>query len=148
LPAGAGVEDLDLQPHGASSGFHVSQRGLCRRGIARIDEHGNTNCCGHQLAQEFQPLCRQLRGEKIDPRQVAAWPGEAGDKTEHDRVLGDGEDDGIVVVATFAANATAGPPVAAITATRRRTRSAASAGSRSNWFSAQRYSIATFSPST
>jgi hypothetical protein len=38
--------------------------------------------------------------------------------------------------------------VATITATRRRTRSAASAGSRSGWFSAQRYSTATFWPST
>jgi hypothetical protein len=38
--------------------------------------------------------------------------------------------------------------VAAITATRRRTRSAASAGSRSFWFSAQRYSIVTLRPST
>jgi hypothetical protein len=35
-------------------------------------------------------------------------------------------------------------PFATITATRRRTRSAASAGSRSIWFSADRYSIATF----
>ena len=50
--------------------------------------------CGHQLAQEFQPLCHQLATEKIDPRQVAARPGEAGDKTEPDRVFGDDEDDG------------------------------------------------------
>jgi hypothetical protein len=35
-----------------------------------------------------------------------------------------------------------------ITATRRRTKSAASAGSRSRWSSAQRYSIATLRPST
>src|SRR5215470_4499555 len=40
------------------------------------------------------------------------------------------------------------PPVAAMTATCRRTNSATSAGSRSYWPSAQRYSIATFSPST
>src|SRR5262249_3623387 len=54
---------------------------------------------------------------------------------------------GIVVVDAFAA--TAGEvPAAAITATGRRTSSAASAGNRSIWFSAQRYSIATFRPST
>ena len=94
LAAGAGVEDLDLQPHGASSRFHVSQRGLGSRSIGRIDEHGNTSGCGHQLAQEFQPLCRQLSIEKIDPCQVAARPGEAGDKTKPDRVFGDDEDDG------------------------------------------------------
>jgi hypothetical protein len=41
-----------------------------------------------------------------------------------------------VTVAAFAANATGGGPVAAITATRRRTRSAANSGSRSKLFSA------------
>ena len=53
---------------------------------------------------------------------------------------------GTVEVAALASNAGALPDVA-ITATRRRTRSAASAGKRSIWSSAQRYSIATFSPS-
>ena len=71
LRAGAGVEDLDLQSHGAGSGLHVSQRGLCARSIGRIDEHGNTRHCGHQLTQELQPLCCQLNTEKIDPCRVA-----------------------------------------------------------------------------
>jgi hypothetical protein len=48
---------------------------------------------------------------------------------------------GKVVVAAFAATA-ASLPLATITATRRRTKSAASAGSQSNWLSAYRYSIA------
>ena len=60
LPAGAGVEDLDLQPDGASSRFHVSQRGLGIRGGGRIDEHGQTSDRGHQFTQDFQPLCHQL----------------------------------------------------------------------------------------
>jgi len=55
---------------------------------------------------------------------------------------------GIVVVAALAANAEEMPPVAAITATCRRTNSAASAGSRSTSPSAQRYSTAVFTPST
>jgi len=55
---------------------------------------------------------------------------------------------GIVMVAALAAKAEGVPPVAAMTATCRRTNSAASAGSRSYWTSAQRYSIARFSPST
>ena len=46
----------------------------------------------------------------------------------------------------LAAKAETVPPVAAMTATCRRTNSAASAASRSYWPSAQRYSIATFSP--
>src|SRR5262245_20220651 len=54
---------------------------------------------------------------------------------------------GIVVVALFAASADV-MPAAAITATGRRTNSAASAGKRSLWPSAQRYSIATFRLST
>src|SRR5262249_54074904 len=53
---------------------------------------------------------------------------------------------GIVVVTAFAASAD-GPSPAKTTATFRRTKSAASAGSRSYWPSAQRYSIATFWPS-
>ena len=89
LAAGAGVEDLDLQPHGASSRFHVSQCALGIRGIGRIDEHGHASRCGHQLTQELQPLCHQLSVEKIDPCQVAARPGEAGDKAKPDRIFGD-----------------------------------------------------------
>src|SRR5438105_15471896 len=70
LTAGACVEDLDLQPYGAGSQFHVSHRGLRTRSIGRIDEHGNTSGSGHQLAQEFQPLCHQLTTENIDTRRV------------------------------------------------------------------------------
>ena len=55
---------------------------------------------------------------------------------------------GIVVVAALAASATCAVPIVAITATWRRTRSAANSGSRSYCPSAQRYSIATFWPST
>ena len=60
----------------------------------RIDEHGHTSGCGHQLTQELQPLCRQLGTEKIDSCQVAARTGEAGDKTVPDRVIAGVEDDG------------------------------------------------------
>ena len=51
---------------------------------------------------------------------------------------------GIVVVAALAASAAWLPASVAITATRRRTKSAASAGRRSNWPSSQWYSIVTF----
>src|SRR5262249_19490792 len=54
---------------------------------------------------------------------------------------------GIVVVDAFAAT-TDEVPAAAITATGTRTSSAANAGNRSMWSSAQRYSIVTFRPST
>src|SRR5262249_49937544 len=61
--------------------------------IGRIDKHGNTRGYGQQLAQQAQPLCRQLSREKIDAGRVAARSGEAGDKTELDRVVADAEDD-------------------------------------------------------
>jgi hypothetical protein len=54
---------------------------------------------------------------------------------------------GIVVVAALTAS-TVGESIAVITATRLWINSPASAGSRSVWFSAQRYSIARFPPST
>jgi hypothetical protein len=82
--------------------------------------------------QEFQPLCAQFGIEKIDTRQIAARPGEAGDKTKPDRIFGDEEDDGNRRARRLAANAGGVPAGAAITATCRRTNSVASAGSRSN----------------
>ncbi len=82
-----------MQSDGASSRLHVSQRGFDGN-IRRIDEHGNASRSGYQLTQEFQPLCRQLTQVKIDACQVAARPGEAGDKTELHWVFGDYEDDG------------------------------------------------------
>jgi hypothetical protein len=57
LPAGTGVEDLDLQSHGAGSGFYGSQRRLGIRCMGRIDEHCNTSGYRHQRTQELQPLC-------------------------------------------------------------------------------------------
>jgi hypothetical protein len=54
----------------------------------------------------------------------------------------------MVDVAAFAASVAGAPPIGTITATRRLTKSAANAGSRSYWASAQRYSIATFWCST
>jgi len=55
---------------------------------------------------------------------------------------------GIVPVEAFAASTTSPPSMATMTRTLWRSNSAASAGSRSRWPSAQRYSIAKVSPST
>src|SRR5262245_25144722 len=85
LPAGTGVADHDLQPHGVGSRYQLSY-GL-GSGISRIDENANTSCSGHQCTQEFQPLCRQLSRQKIDAGHVSARPGQAGDKTKPDRVI-------------------------------------------------------------
>ena len=68
LAAGVGVDDLDLQSHGAGAAS-TSLNMASAFGDGRIDEHGDTSGCGHQLAQEFQPLRHQLITEKIDACQ-------------------------------------------------------------------------------
>ena len=85
--------------------------------------------------------------EKIDAGRIAARPGKAGDQTKLDRVFADAEDDRDRCGRSFGRLAAAVPGVA-ITATRRRTRSAMSDGRRSYWPSSQWYSTVTFWPST
>jgi hypothetical protein len=58
LAARAGIENLDLQSHGAAGRFHLVQRDLRVRSIGRIDENGDTSGPGQHFAQEFEPLCR------------------------------------------------------------------------------------------
>ena len=65
LATGADVEDSGLKPDGAASRFHVLHR--LDSGVGWVDQHGYTSGPGHQLTKEFQPLCRQLAAEKIDP---------------------------------------------------------------------------------
>ena len=142
----AGV-DLDLQSEGGSGFLHVPQRGFGARGIGRIDEYGNDERPSVLVMQELQPL-GNLPLEKIDARHIAAGPGEAGDKTKADRVGGDAEDDRDGRGRRLGRERAGTLPGVTITATRRRTRSAASAGSRSYWPSSQRYSTVTFWPST
>jgi len=94
VAAAAGVKDLELQSHGAASRFQVSQCGLCRLGIGRIDEDRHPRRSRYERTQELQPFCAQLSIEEIDTCQVATWPSEAGDQTKPDRVFGDKEDHG------------------------------------------------------
>ena len=74
-----------------SSQFRASQRDLVN-GIGRIDEDGHTSRSGHQLTQQFQPLCGHFDVEKIDTCQVVTRPYETGNKSEPDRVFGDAAD--------------------------------------------------------
>src|SRR5262249_54010634 len=71
---------------------YASLRALGSR-IGRIDQHGNSSGLRHQIVQQLQSFRLQLTRKKIDPRQISAWPGEAGDKTELDRVFADTKDD-------------------------------------------------------
>ncbi len=93
LAAGAGLKDMDFEPDDASRRFHISHRGLGTRSICRVDKHGDLSGRGHQLAQEPQPLGRQLCREKTDTCRVPARSGEAGNEAELHRVAAGGEDD-------------------------------------------------------
>ena len=115
LLTGTGVVKLSLQPEDASSRFKVAARGLRPPNVGRIDKYGDPRGSGHQLKQESQPLCHHFSGEKIDPRRVAARPGEAGDKTQLHWVFGDAKTIGIVGVAAFAASAAGASTGPAIT---------------------------------
>jgi len=94
LPAGSGVEDLNLHPDGARCCSRFSRRsvGICR--VCRVDQHSHTSGCGHQLPREFQPFRRKLSGKEIDSGQVSVRSGEASDQTELYRIVGYNEDDG------------------------------------------------------
>src|SRR5262249_33904830 len=90
--AGAGVEDLDLQPHGTSSRCHLSQCGLGSDSIGRIGEHTHASYGGHKLTKEFQPLRHQLTTDPIDPCDVTDPLGETRDQTKSYWVFADSED--------------------------------------------------------
>ena len=147
LAAGAGVEDLNLQSDGACRFRYLSQRGLGDGSIGRINQHGDTNRLGHQLVQQTQPLDLDLGGKKLMP--VALPPGRARLATRPN-LTGSSPTPktiGIVVVAALAASAAMLQAGVAITATRRRTKSAINDGRRSYWPSSQWYSTITFWPS-
>jgi len=94
LAAGAGSDDLDLQPDGASRHFHISQCWLGIRCIGGIDKNSNASGPGHQLTEEFEAFSDQLSRKKIHPCDIAARTREAAYQTEPDRVVGNNEDDG------------------------------------------------------
>src|SRR5262245_1793534 len=109
LTAGVGVENLDLQTHGASSSFYLGRTG-------RINEHRDTHGLGQQLAQEFQPLRRQRGREETDT--VRFPPGRARQATRP-TLTGSSpvmKTMGIVDVAALAASIE-GIPAGVITAT-------------------------------
>ena len=132
LPAGAGVEDLDLHADGARSRLHVSSRWPRRLRSVGLTSTATRAAAGHQLAQEFQaalpptPPTKKLMPVRFPPgrARLATRPSLTGSSPTTKTM-------GIVVVAALAADAARMPPIATITATWRRTSSAASAGSRS-----------------
>src|SRR6476660_6811708 len=82
-----GVENVDFQPDRTSRSLYVVPLAI-GRWISRINKQPHTPGRRDKLMQDSQPLCSQLRHEKIDTGYVTAWPGEARDKTKLDRVFG------------------------------------------------------------
>src|SRR5262249_52287763 len=116
-------------------------------GVVGVDQQRNGFGCRYQLMQKPQLLRLQWTGNLIDAGQVAAPAAEAGDQAGLNRVDAAVEDNGNR--GGHGLRRQRRRPIAGENhETFRRTKSAASAGSRSYWPSAQRYSIATFWPST
>jgi hypothetical protein len=61
--------------------------------MSRLDESREPRGVGRELAQKRQPLCRDLRRERGDPRRVAAGAAQARHEPELDGRIGDQEED-------------------------------------------------------
>jgi len=85
-----GLSSLSSSSHFAPN----AQRCLGQLSNGRVEEEGDASGPGHQLAQQFQALCRQLADKKIDTRQIATRASQAADKPEPDRIIARAEDDG------------------------------------------------------
>src|SRR5262245_866335 len=72
LATRAGVEDLELQSHGAAGRFHLAQGDLRVGSIGGIDEYGHTRGRRQHFAQQLEPLCRQFETQQIDAGQISS----------------------------------------------------------------------------
>ena len=134
---GEGGIDLAAGAAHEGPGFAARRRELPRQvsrrysdgGIGRIDKHGNRAALGTSSCSSSSRLATNSSEKKIDTHHVAA--GSRRDSATRPNLTGSSPTTktiGIVVVAALAASAAGGPPWATITATGRRTSSAASAG--------------------
>src|SRR5262249_39337110 len=137
-------DDFGLPPDGRSRRLQFCDKGIGNNGIVRVDEHAKACCSRQQLVEQPEPLVPIPTPKSLIP--VALPPGRLRLAT---RPIFTGSAPmtktmGIVSVAALAASVAAVLPGVTMAVTRRRTSSAARAGRRSFWPSAQRYSIATF----
>ena len=72
-----GLEQPDLQAHGAGRRLYVSDNRFCNHSIIWFDEQGNARCAGYHLVQKFQPLCGQFTSQP-SKSQSDCPPGERG----------------------------------------------------------------------
>jgi hypothetical protein len=137
LAAIACVEHLDLLSHRRCRYPHLGCGCICKW-IVRIEQQPDEFGSRQQLPDQPEPLFPQPAAEKM---KLVTRPAFCGSFSLPKTM-------GMVVVAALAATVATEPAGVAITLTRRRTNSAASAGSRSNCSSAQWYSTVTFCPSS
>ena len=107
LAAGAGVEDLDLQPHGAGSRFHVSQRGLGIGSMVGLTSTATRAAAGTSSRRSSSRFAANSPMKKLIPvrlppgrARLATRPSLTGSSATTKTM-------GIVVVAALAANAAA-----------------------------------------
>ena len=107
LAAGAGVEDLDLQPHGARSRFHVSQCGLGIVALAGLTSTATRAAPGTSSRRSSSRFAANSHVKKLIPvrlppgrARLATRPSLTGSSATRKTM-------GIVVVAALAANAAA-----------------------------------------
>ena len=93
LVIAAGFQDIEL--HSQCAGRCLQALGhRLRTGMARLDQRRHAGGLRHQLVQEAQPLCGQLRSQGGDSGGVAARPIEAGDEAQLNRWVRDQKVDG------------------------------------------------------
>src|SRR5262249_51860451 len=90
---GAGIENMELQPEGASRCLQFRGVGLSKRGIGWVDKQSHDARRGNQLVQQLQPFRRYPHVRIGHARYVATWPIKTGDESELNWVGSHFEDD-------------------------------------------------------
>ena len=82
---GAGAQDIELQPERVRAACTSLASAPAAFGLFGLTEHADRRDFGHELVQQFQPLRPQVHGQESCPGDVAARPVEAGDQPGLDR---------------------------------------------------------------
>src|SRR3954463_5241196 len=118
----AGAQNIYLSFDRACRFLQLAQLEIGSR-IRRVDQHTNRRGSRNKLVQKLQTLGLQFRPEKAYARDIAPGSIKARDEAEHDRIAGTDKDNRNLRRCRLATGAVG--VFAAITATLRRTRSAA-----------------------
>ena len=78
-----------LQPDGVGSRLHVSQRWLGDSALVGLTSTAIAEAPGTSSCNSSSRFAVNSAAKKLTPGKIAAWPVEASDETELDRVLAD-----------------------------------------------------------